>query len=412
MSLAVSLPRGFHRALPPRRKVVAGLGVLIATTVALVVAATFVHLEIPEPTGGHAVGRERLTWLDHGRAESHTADPSDARHVPVQIWYPAVPGTGTLGSYVPDLGALSSSLVGSGELGAAEAWGLQWVRHHSFDHAQVARSNEAFPLVLMSPGNATNVAFYASIAEELASRGYVVVGIDHPYQVAAVLLPDGSVAGYDTSWDSSSPGAGGGVAQKVEERVADVLFVLDGLASESSAVRGRLDFESVAVIGHSNGGLTAMEMCRRSGEIDACANLDGQAAGGPFSTEVTGAAPDQPFLFLTKESSLHPEIHRRFEAAGDGAYRVVVPDANHGDFADGALFAPSFNPGVRTEDRVGEVVRGFVAAFLDTELNGAPPEVMGTVSASTDVYVNVYPLGAHAPIPMGPSAESPTSPTR
>lgn len=397
MSLAVTVPRGFLWALPPRRRIVAGLGVLAAAVMVLGVAATFVHLEVPEPTGAHAVGRERLTWTDQGRAESHTAVPSDVRHVPVQIWYPAVPDTGTLGSYVPDLEVLRSSLVASGEIGAAQAWGLQWVRHHSFDHAEVAQSNELFSIVVLSPGNLTNVGFYASIGEELASRGYVVVGIDHPYQVAAVQLPDGSVARYDASWDSST--GTGGAERKVEERVADVAFVLEALASESSAVRGRLDFENVAVIGHSNGGLTAMEMCRRSPAIDACANLDGQAAGGPFSTEVTAAAPDQPFLFLTKETSLHPEMHRRFEAAGEGAYRVVVPDAAHGAFADGPLFAPSLNPGARTEDRVVEVLRGFIAAFLDKELSGAPRDVMSRVPASTDVYVNVYPLGAQTPIP-------------
>ena len=294
MSLAISMPRGFLWALPPRRKLLLAVGLVAATVPGLLVVATFVHLEVPEPTGAHAVGRERMTWIDHSRAESHTADPSDVRHVPVQIWYPAVPDTGTPGPYVPDLGVLESSLLESGELGAAEVWGLQWVRHHAFDLAEVAPSAEPFPVVIMSPGNATNVAFYASLAEELASRGYVVVGIDHPYQVAAVRLPDGSVATYDASWDTSSTGAEGGVERKVTERVADISYVLDGLASEPSAVRGRVDFDKVAVVGHSNGGLTAMEMCRRSNAVEACVNLDGQAAGGPLSTDVTGVAPEQP----------------------------------------------------------------------------------------------------------------------
>lgn len=373
------------------------------------VLATFLHLAVPEPTGAHAVGRERLSWVDADRPETHTAGLSDVRHVLVQIWYPAVPNTGTLGSYVPDLAALTSSLVDSGEFGVAEAWGLKWVRHHSFDDAEVAPSAEPYPIVVISPGNATNVASYASIAEELASRGYVVVGVDHPYQVAAVQLPDGSVASYDASWDS--PGVG--VEKKIEERVADVSFVLERLAIEASVVQGRLDFERVAVIGHSNGGLTAMEACRSSTAIVACVNLDGQAAGGPFSTDVTSAAPDQPFLFLTKETSIHPEIHRRFEAAGEGAYRVVVPDAAHSDFADGSLFEPSLNPGVRTEDRVVEVIRGFLAAFLDKELKGASADVLSTVPARTDVYVNIYPLGVHAPIPtVGEGSESSVASTR
>lgn len=38
------------------------------------------------------------------------------------------------------------------------------------------------------------------------------------------------------------------------------------------------------------------------------------------------------------------------------------------------------------------VTRGFVAAFLDRVLRGAPVSVFGEVVAPTDVLVEVYPL--------------------
>lgn len=371
---------------------VAALGVVL-------VGATASHLEVLAPTGPHAVGRERITWTDTSRLETHTPAVSDHRVVPAQLWFPAKPGSGRKTGYVPDLAAISDGLVRSGELGRAPVWGLRWVRHHSFDGARIATREPAYPLVVLSPGNATNVGFYATIAEELASRGYVVMGIDHPYQVAAVALPDGSVATYDQAADRVGQDPSTSQAAKITERVDDIAFALDQVRATPALLGGRIDLDRVAVIGHSNGGVAAAEVCRRLAEIRACANLDGQAAGGPFSTQPDQGAPSQPFLFLTKDSQLHPVLGERFEAAA-GTYRAVVPAASHDGFTDGALFRPSFNPLTRTVDRVAETSRGFLAAFLDVNLRDASPTLMGSVPASTDLYVNAYPLGDKPPIPQ------------
>jgi alpha-beta hydrolase superfamily lysophospholipase len=257
---------------------------------------------------------------------------------------------------------------------------------------------------VLSPGNATNVAFYATIAEELASHGYVVAGVDHPYQVAAVVLPDGTVASYDAVPDqlpvSERQAA---VAAKIEERVADIRFVLDQLASlarDGSLLEGRLDLDQVGIMGHSNGGLAAVEACREDVRLRACLNVDGQQAGGPFSVAPGGVAPDQPFLFLTKETALHPALAERFEAAGEGAYRVVIPEARHEQFADGPLFQPALLPIGRPAERVLVTARGFAQAFFSRYLAGASPSVFSRVPAPADVYVNVYPLGGQPSLPV------------
>jgi hypothetical protein len=103
-------------------------------------------------------------------------------------------------------------------------------------------------------------------------------------------------------------------------------------------------------------------------------------------------------MYLTKETALHPELGRRFEAAGDGAYRVVVPAAEHDHFADGALFRPTLNPLARAPEHVLTVSRGFAASFFDIHLRGAGRKALDHVPAPTDVYVNVYPLGDQPPL--------------
>lgn len=346
-------------------------------------------------SGEYSVGRQESVWTDPRRPETGTPDPTDHRQIGLVIWYPAEPGTGTPAPYVPDLDAIKSGLVASGEFNSMEAAGLKWVRSHSLANAAVAPAVDRYPLLVLSPGNATNVEFYGSLAEDLASNGYVVVGLNHPFQVAAMTLTDGSVAVYDTSTD------GAPVADKITERVVDVEFVLDRLGQETAAgtlLDGRVDLSRVGILGHSNGGLTAAEVCRASREVAACMNIDGQAASGPFGTSAEPAPVGRPFMYLTKEPEIHPALAATFELSGSGTFRVVVPAATHDQFADGPLFQPGLWPLDRTADHVQTVTRGFARAFFDEFLAPAPePTPLPVVDAPTDVYLYGYPLGVNQP---------------
>ncbi|MGH8958438.1 MAG: alpha/beta hydrolase family protein [Acidimicrobiia bacterium] len=355
-------------------------------TLLLAVISTWVHLELPALSGPHAVGRLERVWLDHGRPESHTADDTDHRQVGVVLWYPAVDGSDPPASYIPNEDEMMGALAASGEVNPIAAYGLHWVQGHAFQDAEIDQSQSKYPVVLLSPGNATNVEFYGSMAEDLASNGYIVVGVNHPYQVPATRLENGEMALFREDLE---------VPAKIEERIFDLRFVIDRLEQEAKSgafLEGRLDFDALGVMGHSNGGLAAVELCKDDQRVQACLNIDGQAAGGAFGTSPDDQVPAQSFMFLTKEVTLHPELASRFEAGRAGGYRVVIPAATHDGFADGALFAPSLWPFARTADKVNEVTRGFVNAFFDLALRGEPRTVLGGVSASTDVYVYVYPL--------------------
>ena len=376
------------------------VGAIASAAILAALAAVVLPLRIPAPTGAFPVGRLQTSWIDTSRLESRTASADDHRAVAVHVWFPATSGSGQDGAYLPNLSELAGALVASGELNPLQVWGLAFIRHHARSDARIASVSPRYPVIVLSPGNATNVAFYATIAEELASNGYVVVGVDHPYQVTAVALPNRSVATYDASGDVlATEDRQASLRARVEERVADLRFVLEQLAFLNQDLDGRLDLERVGVMGHSTGGIAAVEACRRDPRFRACLNIDGQQAGGPFSVTAGTGAPDQPFMFLTKETFLHPEIARTFEAAGDGAYRVVIPEAKHDQFADGALFQPTLLPFSRAAEHVLTVARGFSLAFFERHLSGAPLSVLGEVPAPTDVYVNIYPLGQNPPLP-------------
>jgi predicted dienelactone hydrolase len=263
----------------------------------------------------------------------------------------------------------------------------------------VAASDGGFPVLFLSPGNATNVGFYSALAEDLASKGYVVFGIDHAFQVAAVRIQDGTVAVYDHSMDTGPESIGA----KIEERVADLTFVLEQIREGTGGVEflaPSLDPARIGVLGHSNGGISAAEMCRAEAAITACLNIDGQAAGGPFGYQQDAPAPDQPFMFLTKEASIHDALHSRFEAAGAGTVRAVVPVAEHGDFTDGGLLEPDVIPFSNTGRSVVVTTRAVVSAFFDQWLKEPRPRPFDGLDVPSDLYINVYPLGGNRPIPV------------
>ena len=388
--------------LPTRRQLLAAVLVVAVTVVASTIVSTAAYLRLPAVTGPHAVGRTQALLIDPVRLEPRSAT-GEHRSVRVIAWYPATAGTGTPAAYLPGLEVLRPGLEASGELGPLEIAGLGSITTSARDSATPVAGDAAFPVILLSPGNATNVAFYGAIAEDLASHGYVVIGLDHPYQVAAVDLGDRGVAVYPGDGAAGPPVE---VAAKIDERVADIELVLARLAEDAGGLAplaGRLDLDRVGVVGHSNGGVAAAEACSRIARVAACMNIDGQAAGGPFAARPGPVAPSKPFLFLTKETELHPALAALFEAAPADAYRVVVPDATHDAFTDGPRFVPRLAPVDGTADAILGIARGFAVAFFDHELREATESVFGSVDAGIDVQVLVYPLG-DPDAPRGPLA--------
>jgi pimeloyl-ACP methyl ester carboxylesterase len=400
----VILPRAVlrgGRGRPPWRRA-AVLGLAIASFLgASTVASTAAYLAVPAPTGDFSVGRATTLIVDAGRSDPWSGRPT--RDIPLIAWYPAEAEGGSRAPYVPDYDRLRSGLVASGELDDVTVAALAAVRPTSRQGAIVSADTERHPVVLLSPGNATNVAFYAALAEDLASHGYVVIGIDHPFQVAAAVLADGSIATYRERFPGTET-MEASLGARIDQRAADIAAVLERVEVDAigvPALAGRLDPDAVVVVGHSNGGLAAIEACRRLARLVACVNIDGQAAGGAFGVEQAAVAPDQPFLFLTKERTLHPALAARFEAAGDGAYRVVLPDATHSAFADGPRFAPRILPLDGIADHVLAVERAVIAAFLDGVLEGRTAPPFDGLEPALDLYIDAYPLGGRPPLPVG-----------
>jgi len=376
---------------------VSRLRVIILAAIGLVILLSLsiaAQLEIPKPTGPYIIGRTSRHWVDTSRLEVLTDSPDDFREAPVQIWYPAEPGTGASTTYFPKLDNLASALVASGEVTPFEAFGLRFIRSHERLDAQLAGQADAYPVILHSAGNGTNVEFYAALAGELASHGYIVVGLNHPYDVAAVALHDGRIARF-VPGPPERETRHGWVTRRIVERTADVRFVLDQLEAlntgDDPVFGGRLDLTRVGAMGHSLGGIAAAQACLRDSRLGACLNFDGLQQGGPFSTDLNPAPPKQPFMMITKEERLHPAMIDVFEATPSKSYLVSIKGASHENFTDGPLLLPALLPLPKQAEQVLALTRAYMLAFFEKTISEQASSLLEEPMQGQDAKVDVYP---------------------
>ncbi|MGW2707143.1 alpha/beta hydrolase [Streptomyces sp. NPDC001340] len=354
----------------------------------------------PEPSGRFAVGTRVVQWTDPHRPERFTADPHDRRTVVVQLWYPAQKSpAGTqraqyLGRTEHEARTVSDALARAVGLPGFLVDGVPRAHTHSVFNAPVADRGERFPVVLFSPGSGGVRTQNTAWAEELASHGYVVAALDHPYDSAAVVLTDGRTIHAQIAStgdrDKDDKLAVGWTAV----RAADLSFVLTQLGrldrgEIAGPLTGRLDTGHVAVTGHSMGGAAALQAARQDHRFDAVIDLDGYPHGP------TSPSLQQPTLALTQaitpgtDPHYIPRLTKVLKLNTATSYRLAIPGAAHLTFMDGPLYLPPVPSIVGSLGRTESphVVAAATLAFLDTALRHKPDDLAGVLSAYGDLSV-------------------------
>jgi dienelactone hydrolase len=348
------------------------------------------------PTGPQPVGRRVLRLVDANRPEALSTNRSDRREVTVYVWYPATHSNAPLAPYVDGAEQLSK------HLSRDEASLARTSVTHARANAPLAAKPARLPLILLSPGSGSLVALYTVIAEELASHGFIVAGVDHPYDVRAIMLRDGRVIG-----QAKQPEGGEALLAAQRERVGvragDLRFVLDHFTAvnrgeAADPLAGRLDLSHVGAIGHSVGGMTAAEFCMRDARATACANLDGVVLALPVYPDASGKGPLQPFLFMDKPFATmkgeKPEeaatrtaaLRQRGNATLTNvkrahSYRITLQGATHATFSDEEVLTTN-EADQRTQL---DQVRAYIVRFFDETLKATP----ATIAPRRDAAITI-----------------------
>ncbi|MGB8478112.1 MAG: hypothetical protein WCE63_04625 [Acidobacteriaceae bacterium] len=390
-----------QRTRPQRRNRV---DVLAATAVIcllfLTAAGTFVlpMFSLPQPTGPYATGTRVERMVDSVRMETHVAGSSLPREIMVQIWYPATPNHQHLASYRRrrETTLLSSYMA--------------VLKTHSYTNAPVANTGAPFPVLLFNPawgGHRTQNTYQV---EDLASHGFIVVGVDHTYNSGPVAFPDGRVLGpvddhdiadFQNTTVAQQYAIGG---REVDIEAGDDVLALNTLSAANVDPRSpwfhRVDANDAGAFGHSFGGAVAAEVCYHDPRVKAALNEDGWMFG-----EVATHGLDKPYMVMNDDGPSitavqlqSTDVQTRRESKltnididnlnhtmrAFGGYMLTIRGSRHFDFSDRTLYSPIrrlTDSGTISPQRAQQIVEAYTLQFFSHTLQGKPAPLLAANSS-------------------------------
>lgn len=344
---------------------------LIALAIVLVPKLLFADYNGLPTTGPYEVAQTSAILIDDNRIETFETDGS-YREVPAYFYYPVL------------------------EEGETENCPLVIFSHGAFGYYQ------------------SNTSTYM----ELASNGYVVISLDHPYHSFFTKDTSGKTITVDPTFIQDVMRVSDGKASETETitlshewmdlRLGDMNFVIDTVkeaketaqlsetnwyvADETTGktildILAMTDTETIGLMGHSLGGASSVTMGRTRDDIDAVIDLDGTMLGEELAYEngeYVFYEEEYPIPLLSVNSELHHQECEEVEAlyvnnvvianAKESQYTYFVGSA-HMNFTDLPLFSPPLARmlGVGEVDptecimNMNEVVRNYFDYYLKGE---------------------------------------------
>ncbi|MGQ4401882.1 alpha/beta hydrolase family protein [Streptomyces hayashii] len=354
-------------------------------------------LTLPAPRGRYATGVSAFRLVDDERADPWTPG-RPYRELMISVFHPAAHTGGRpfAKQFPPAVAAAVGPAVEEGNELPAGLVDWAATRTHSVRNAAVAPGR--FPVVLYSPGAGDPRDWNVSLVEDLASRGFVVVTVDHTGEAPAVQFPDGHVVGNGPMTAAWVQASRNGTTlpfftKLMDARTADTRLVLDRLTSLPDGLAGAMDLHRIGMLGHSAGGFTAANMMYADPRIKAGVNMDGTLEysaepDGSNLSEVALHGLDRPFLLMGNDSAGNgSDVRREPSWASFWQHQrgwkadVTLNDSAHASFTDAEALLPQLAgrvPDATLAKAVGTVDprravaadRALAASFFDRFLKG------------------------------------------
>ncbi|RXZ83711.1 lipase [Paenibacillaceae bacterium] len=392
--IIVLLLRLVRRKPKAHRRLLAGRIALSIVVVALTASAIYLDrllpvFTVPEPTGSYAIGTVVRHLTDETREETLGDEPGGKRELMVNVWYPVDPAAakGKPREHYPEELGEAVSLVF--DIPKQLFGYLTTIPTHVVPEVELAPNEAGYPVLLFSPGIRSTRFQSMTAIEELVSRGYIVVGMDHPYTSAKVAFPDERSTYYkpDPEFPTSQALYDHNV-KGVGIRAADARFVLDTLTAWNAQgtgglFEGKLDLDRVGIFGHSYGGATTAEALALDHRFKAGVSLE-----GGFWGSVAHNGLQQPFMYMmtggtaksldTSETNKDKVFFEEFATdldfvmkhSSSDRYYLTVDKLFHQSFTEIPLLSPAlFAKDIDPFHNI-DITRSYVAAFFDYYLKG------------------------------------------
>ena len=373
-----------------------------------------------EPSGPYAVGTEIFNWVDKERIEVFTGDNTTHRKLVVQLWYPT-DATSKFRPYAHEFLSLWKEGLRKTGFPEEDIHQIDSIKSYEILNASVLKKESSWPIIFFSHGYASHRFAYSSFVQELASHGYIVVGIGHTYYTHSTRFLDGEIIYADAECTSLNNLIEESSSQQQQNTwVQDVDFVISQLKllNKTEKFLNSFDFMAIGAAGHSFGGSTAIQLARSKDYVKAAVNLDGALFGAHAAEGF-----NKPIMFLLGEKTIEQfkkysddelarywgkpkklltilrekfieHIHNLIKKMSSQVYYLVMDNADHGAFSDWVLlkdlplyknnktiYNMEYETGLVNGPETIRKINGYLVAFFDRYLKNKKEIVLNDIKS-------------------------------
>ncbi len=365
----------------------------------LVLAVLLPVYKTPTPSGDFPVGTESYDLIDPARAGIYSDGAQTNRKIKLQIWYPAETSKGYkrvkwIEDGLPVIRSLAKDMY------------LPWfaidqtalIDSHSFKGAPISGGQAQYPVVVISHGWSGFRNLHNDFAEELASNGYIVCGIDHTYGSVATVFDSGEVATVNYQAlpkRNVTPDFLTYAEKLVDTYAGDMTLVLDALSdfqdgTKVSKFSGRINLDQIGVMGHSTGGGGAVAVALRDSRVKAVMGLDAWVE--PIAMAQIEKGLNVPSLFVRSEAwedgKNNGHLLPLINGASEPKWFFQFKGSTHYDFSMAYMYSPltrlmKITGDISRQDSYG-LQRELVQNFFDLQLKSGSSDTGNTSTSNTN----------------------------
>jgi len=384
-----------HNFRPRWGAITASLGTIILLAVSTAIPILLPVPSVDEPTGPYKVGTRSYELVDTDRLELYSENPEEPRRFMIQVWYPANPSPDAQHApWMENAEIFAPAIAEYLHLPGFFLDHLTLSKSPAFTDVPLAPTTDGYPVILFSHGWNGFASQNSGQAIELASHGYIVVGLQHTYGARVTVFPEGTVAmNNPNAMPSNTPEEEyDPLARKlVAQWAGDIAYALDIMETNNlkpeSIFYQALDLERVGVYGHSTGGGATIQFCGTDPRCKVAVGLDPYMV--PVSEAVLDSGIPQPLFVMFSETFPSEKNTRLFEqlySHQPARDRVVtIMGTAHYDFSDLPLLSP-ITPqlglkGPINGNRAVMIVNTYLLAFFDLTIKNQPSTLFDGPSA-------------------------------
>lgn len=333
---------------------------------------------VPGPTGPYAVAMKEQPLTDTSRADP--LDPtgkSKSRRLLVSLYLPVDISRRSCPTVtVPYMTPPVAASYGQ----QATQVGIPDTFYNAFEMefcdlkklspcGQASNKNKEYPFIFFDPGFGESRLIYSAMARSLASHGYVVVSVDHPFDAPAVQFPDGTVIeGVDLDDSNLSV-----LQQVLKVRNDDISFIISQLENPKimkpllANFPGKINYKQLAIWGHSFGGATAAAVIHSDKRVVGGLDLDGMVIDPIMSTDIT-----KPFILAGRKGhdAEDPSWNKFWPHLKGKSMEIAIANTQHGAFKDDLMLLSTVKVSADIKEAIQEALGSIDPHQLDKDLNG------------------------------------------